>query len=248
MQRGLREASQADETKPWRRLLIGSSRAMEQTVETIRLVGGRRSTVLITGETGTGKEMVARALHLASPRAALPLVAVNCNALPESLLEAELFGHVKGAFTGAIQQRVGRFEQAHRGTLFLDEIGDLPLGHAEQTSAGLAGARVAAGGEFGNHSVGRAPDRGDQRQPGRAHPPREVSRGSLLPPECGAASRRPLTGPRGRYSCSRAAFRAEDLQLGRDSRALPDAGSSAEAPILRLAGQRQATGERGGDR
>lgn len=127
MHRGLREASQADENEPWRRLLIGSSAAMEQTVETIRLVGGRRSTVLITGETGTGKEMVARALHLASPRAALPLVAVNCNALPESLLEAELFGHVKGAFTGAIQQRVGRFEQAHRGTLFLDEIGDLPL-------------------------------------------------------------------------------------------------------------------------
>ena len=127
MHRGLREASQAAEKEPWRRLLIGSSAAMEQTVETIRLVGGRRSTVLITGETGTGKEMVARALHLASPRAALPLVAVNCNALPESLLEAELFGHVKGAFTGAIQQRVGRFEQAHRGTLFLDEIGDLPV-------------------------------------------------------------------------------------------------------------------------
>ena len=127
MHRGLREASQAAEKEPWRRLLIGSSPALEQTVETIRLVGGRRSTVLITGETGTGKEMVARALHLASPRAALPLVAVNCNALPESLLEAELFGHVKGAFTGAIQQRVGRFEQAHRGTLFLDEIGDLPL-------------------------------------------------------------------------------------------------------------------------
>jgi DNA-binding NtrC family response regulator len=127
MQRGLREASQAQEGESWRKLLVGSSQAMEQTVETIRLVGGRRSTVLITGETGTGKEMVARAVHLASPRAALPLVAVNCNALPESLLEAELFGHVKGAFTGAIQQRVGRFEQAHRGTLFLDEIGDLPL-------------------------------------------------------------------------------------------------------------------------
>src|SRR5579862_3913615 len=111
----------------WRRLLIGSSPAMERTIEVIRLVGMRRATVLITGETGTGKEMVARALHLASPRAHLPMVAVNCNALPENLIEAELFGHVKGAFTGAIQQRVGRFEQAHRGTLFLDEVGDLPL-------------------------------------------------------------------------------------------------------------------------
>src|SRR5579862_3650892 len=111
----------------WRRLLIGSSPAMERTIEVIRLVGMRRATVLITGETGTGKEMVARALHMAGPRASSPMVAVNCNALPENLMEAELFGHVKGAFTGAIQQRVGRFEQAHRGTLFLDEVGDLPL-------------------------------------------------------------------------------------------------------------------------
>jgi transcriptional regulator with GAF, ATPase, and Fis domain len=100
---------------------------MERTAEVIRLVAGRRSTVLITGETGTGKEMVARAIHRASSRAHLPLVTVNCNALPENLIEAELFGHVRGAFTGAVQHRVGRFEQAHRGTLFLDEIGDLPL-------------------------------------------------------------------------------------------------------------------------
>jgi DNA-binding NtrC family response regulator len=111
----------------WREHIVGRSNPIMRTIEIIRLVGGRRSTVLITGETGTGKEMVARAIHLASPRAQQPLVAVNCNALPENLLEAELFGHVKGAFTGAIQHRVGRFEQAHRGTLFLDEVGDLPL-------------------------------------------------------------------------------------------------------------------------
>lgn len=118
----------ADSTnEPWRSHIVGSSRAIMRTIEIIRLVGGRRSTVLISGETGTGKEMVARAIHLASPRAQQPIVAVNCNALPENLLEAELFGHVKGAFTGAIQHRVGRFEQAHKGTLFLDEVGDLPL-------------------------------------------------------------------------------------------------------------------------
>src|ERR1700677_2819089 len=111
----------------WRRLIIGSSHAIQRTIEVIRLVGMRRATVLITGETGTGKEVVARALHLASPRARPPIVAAHCNALPESLIEAELFGHVKGAFTGAIQNRMGRFEQAHRGTLFLDEVGDLPL-------------------------------------------------------------------------------------------------------------------------
>jgi DNA-binding NtrC family response regulator len=100
---------------------------MERIAALIRLLGARRTTVMITGETGTGKEIVAKSLHMASSRSHLPMVAVNCNALPESLVEAELFGHVKGAFTGAVQQRIGRFEQAHRGTLFLDEIGDLSL-------------------------------------------------------------------------------------------------------------------------
>lgn len=113
--------------EPWRNFLIGTSAAMERTAEIIRLVGGRRSTVLITGETGTGKEMVARAIHMASRRAHLPMITVNCAALPETLLEAELFGHVKGAFTGAIQNRIGRFEQANRSTLFLDEIGEISL-------------------------------------------------------------------------------------------------------------------------
>jgi len=111
----------------WRALLVGESRAMQSVDETIELIAPRRSTVLITGESGTGKEMAARALHLAGPRASQPFVAVNCAALPENLLEAELFGHVKGAFTGAINSRIGRFEQAHRGTIFLDEVGDMPL-------------------------------------------------------------------------------------------------------------------------
>jgi len=117
----------SDTSEPWRTKLVGNSSAMEDVANTIRLVGPFRCTVLITGETGTGKEMAARALHNASPRAGLPMVAVNCSAVPETLLEAELFGHVKGAFTGATAQRVGRFEQAHKSTIFLDEISDMPL-------------------------------------------------------------------------------------------------------------------------
>ncbi len=122
-----RSLEHASNSEPWRKLLVGESRAMQSVLETIRLIGCRRCTVMIGGETGTGKEMAARALHLASPRAGQPMVAINCSALPENLLEAELFGHVKGAFTGAIQARIGRFEQAHKGTLFLDEVGDMPL-------------------------------------------------------------------------------------------------------------------------
>jgi DNA-binding NtrC family response regulator len=111
----------------WRKPLVGGSSAMEHVFRIIQLVGPRRCTVLISGETGTGKEMVAKAIHAASSRARLPMVMVNCAALPENLLEAELFGHTKGAFTGAANYRVGRFEQANGSTIFLDEIGELPF-------------------------------------------------------------------------------------------------------------------------
>jgi len=122
-----RESGCPDADEPWRRILVGSSQPFQEVVRMVRLVGSRRSTVLITGETGTGKEMAAQAVHMAGPRGRLPMISVCCSALPENLLEAELFGHVRGAFTGAFNQRVGRFEQANGSTLFLDEIGDMPL-------------------------------------------------------------------------------------------------------------------------
>jgi DNA-binding NtrC family response regulator len=106
--------------------MVGKSAAMQTLYQLIETVAGTNATVLISGETGTGKEMVARAMHQSSPRRQHRFVALNCGAIPESLLEAELFGHVRGAFTGAIGNRQGRVEQADRGTLFLDEVGNMP--------------------------------------------------------------------------------------------------------------------------
>jgi DNA-binding NtrC family response regulator len=123
----LPERDRAPALADWERLLVGESDEIRQVAHIIRMVGPRRATVLITGETGSGKEVAARALHLAGPRRRASFVSVNCAALPEHLLESEMFGHVRGAFTGAIQSRIGRFEQAQGGTLFLDEVGDLPL-------------------------------------------------------------------------------------------------------------------------
>jgi nitrogen regulation protein NR(I) len=109
-----------------RSALIGASRAMQEVCKEIGRVAGKPVTVLIRGETGTGKELIARAIYQHSARAKAPFIAINCGAVPESLLESELFGHERGAFTGADHRRIGRFEQADGGTLFLDEIGDLP--------------------------------------------------------------------------------------------------------------------------
>ncbi len=105
--------------------IISASRRMEEALNLVKRAAPSTATVLILGESGTGKELIARAIHYASPRADQPLVKVNCAALPENLLESELFGHEKGAFTGAVGRRIGRFEQADQGTIFLDEIADL---------------------------------------------------------------------------------------------------------------------------
>ncbi len=109
----------------WATPLVGGSPAMRRLLGEIALAGPSPARVLLSGENGTGKELVARALHEASPRRAMPFVAVNCSAIPEELFESELFGHEKGAFTGATQARRGRFEEAHGGTLMLDEVADL---------------------------------------------------------------------------------------------------------------------------
>ncbi len=108
--------------------IVGQSKRMHEVFEAVARVSPSQATVLLRGESGTGKELIARAIHLQGPRAGGPFIKLNCAALPETLLESELFGHDRGAFTGAVQARKGRFELADRGTLFLDEIGDMPLG------------------------------------------------------------------------------------------------------------------------
>ncbi len=131
--------------------MIGNSPAIRTVLEQIDVVAHTDSTVLIQGETGTGKELVARAIHESSPRQRSPFITLNCAAIPAGLLESELFGHERGAFTGAVTQRIGRFEMAHGGTLFLDEIGDMALDLQvkllrvlqEQTFERLGGTRTS---------------------------------------------------------------------------------------------------------
>src|SRR5580700_8845339 len=106
--------------------LVGSSGAMQDVMRQVEMAAPSTASVLITGETGSGKEIVARSIHMLSPRADRPFVAINCSAIPESLMESEIFGHEKGAFTGAAERRIGCFELAHGGTLLLDEIGEMP--------------------------------------------------------------------------------------------------------------------------
>jgi two-component system nitrogen regulation response regulator GlnG len=131
--------------------MTGTSKKMQEVFTLIQQVAPSRAAVLITGESGTGKELAARAIHALSPRAAAPFVAINCAAMPDTLMGSELFGHEKGAFTGAAAQRVGKFEQCDHGTIFLDEIGDMSL--ATQTKI----LRVLQSGEFervgGNQTV-----------------------------------------------------------------------------------------------
>jgi len=135
VRRGLHERQQRFEIQYLRKQLdekygfsniIGTGRAMKRIFELVDTISGLSSTVLIQGETGTGKELIAKAIHFNSPRKDQKMVSINCGAIPENLLESELFGHVKGAFTGAVQTRIGRFEQANGGTIFLDEIGNMP--------------------------------------------------------------------------------------------------------------------------
>ena len=127
MEGAAESATDSGEIEAWRAEIVSRSNRMAEVLAEAKLVAASAASVLIRGESGSGKELVAQAIHRASPRASQPFVAVNCGAIPENLLESELFGHVKGAFTGAVANHPGLFQAANGGTLFLDEIGDMPV-------------------------------------------------------------------------------------------------------------------------
>ncbi len=173
----IRSASQFEE-------IIGESPAIRDIFEQLATVAPTDSTVLLAGETGTGKELLARAIHDLSSRKVRTFVKLNCAAIPTGLLESELFGHERGAFTGAIAQRIGRFELANGGTIFLDEVGEIPAGTATEAASGITRARVRTLGKLAYLASGRAAHRGHQSRSGQNGRAGAVSRRSLLSPQC----------------------------------------------------------------
>ena len=166
--------------------LIGRSAKFQRIFRLIENLEHSEATVLLTGESGTGKEVVAHAIHARSPRRGGPFVAVNCGALPGELLESELFGHVRGAFTGAVRDRAGRFEVAAGGTLFLDEVADLPVHLQVKLLRVLQERAFERVGESRRAHERRADRRRDERGPAPGRGRRALPRGPVLPPARGA--------------------------------------------------------------
>ncbi len=165
-------------------VLLGDSEPMRRLRAEVARAAPTAATVLILGESGTGKELVAREIHRASRVASGPFVQVNCAAIPEELIESELFGHEKGSFTGAVRKQIGKFVEADGGTIFLDEVGDMSARAQAKVLRVLEVGRSRARRRRKIGPRGRARDCGDQPRPFRRDPLRPVSRRSLLPPEC----------------------------------------------------------------
>ena len=163
--------------------MVGASPKMQEVFALIHQVAPSRAAVLITGESGTGKELAARAIHSLSPRRAGPFVAINCAAMPDTLMESELFGHEKGAFTGAVERRAGCFELAQNGTVLLDEIGDMPIATQAKLLRVLEDGRVRRLGGKSEIQLDVRVIASTNAPLGQRHPGRQVPRGSVLPPE-----------------------------------------------------------------
>ena len=186
--------------------MVGESYAMAQLREQIAMAAPTNGRVLIFGENGTGKELVARSIHSLSRRRNAPFVELNCAAIPEELIESELFGHMKGAFTGAVADRRGKFELADGGTLFLDEIGDMTLKTQAKVLRALQEQVVEPVGGTVERQGGRAGARGDQQGPADRDPRRALPRGPLFPPQRHPGLRAAAAGPRQRHPAARRPF------------------------------------------
>ena len=228
--------------------LIGESAAMQEIFAMLQQAAPAKATILITGESGTGKEIVARAIHQLSPRRAGPFFAVNCAAMPESLIESELFGHEKGAFTGAVERRAGCFELARGGTLLLDEIGDMPMNTQAKLLRILEEGRVRRLGSARRDRAGCPRARLHQQEPGRRHRQRRVSRRPFLPPQRLRGSPAAAAGKEGGHPAAgaRAALGSEpQTRLPRDGSFARGAGDFRP---LRLARQRAGVAQPAGAR
>ena len=186
--------------------MIGSSPRMIEIYKTISKVAPTDATVLIEGETGTGKELIARMIHRNSRRAQQPFVPVDCGAIAPSLLESELFGTLKGAYTGADRDRMGVFEAANNGTVFLDEIGDIELGFQLKLLRFLQEREIRPLGSPRREEGGCARDRGHQSRHAEDGGRGEVPRGPVVPAERGAPQRAAAVRAAERYSAAGALF------------------------------------------
>ena len=180
--------------------LVGRSAKMQEVMRLIAIVAPSSASVLITGESGTGKELAARTLHDLSPRQAEPFVAVNCAAIPESLMESEIFGHEKGAFTGAVERRMGCFELADGGTLLLDEIGEMPLATQAKLLRVLEDSKVRRLGSKTEISVDVRVLAATNKVPEEAVAQGQAPRRFVFPPQCCARRHAPLARAYGRPS------------------------------------------------
>ena len=215
--------------------IVGKSRPMTRLFQLLETVAPTNSTILITGETGTGKEVVARAIHHNSPRRAHRFVALNCSAIPETLLEAELFGHVRGAFTGAVGNRQGRLEQAHKGTLFLDEVGTMSAALQMKLLRVLQEREFERVGDSHTIKVDVrviAATNSDLATHGRR---RTVPRGSVLPAERDSGAAAAAARAQGRHPAARAALPREVRAGARGGSSGPAAGDAVQR-VDRVAG------------
>ena len=192
--------------------IIGKSRTMQKLFQLLETVAATSSTILVTGETGSGKEVVARAIHHNSPRKVHRFVALNCSAIPETLLEAELFGHVRGAFTGAVGNRQGRLEQAHKGTLFLDEVGTMSAALQMKLLRVLQEREFERVGDSHTIKVDVRVIAATNSDLLKMVGAGGVPRGSLLPAECHPHPCSAAPGAQGRHPAPRPAFSRQVLE------------------------------------